>query len=358
MSVRSQVSGVSCLEDLIKYSVRPLLRRHHLNRDVVTGFIGERGGGKDLGGAMVAFLDYMIEGEPCWSNSKIKMTITVQGEDASPFGLSGGQVVYESEDLDKPALLRLEDKFHGGVIYISEINMEFAEARRSISNTNLFFDRAEQQLRKLQSAMIFNVIHEMWIDLRVRGLTDTFIKTFDTSLYPENLAAEKPQGYDFEWFIYPQTRKFNGMIFPEDIQRPIGPYALNLRKAWGLIDTYEKQAAGKFKYGMEFGAASTMSMEIEESKAVLAELDQWGWLYDSIQDLHRQGYTKIKNEALWEVLQLKERGISEDKVGRKLAEMPGISKRRVSDGYMYYIDRFDLEKLPTEYAEKEAVLSN
>lgn len=345
MSVKSQVSGVSCLEDLIKYSIRPLLRRHHLNRDVVTGFIGERGGGKDLGGAMVAFLDYMVEGEPCWSNSKIKMTITVRDEDAAPFGLSGGQVVYESEELDKPALLRLEDKFHGGVIYISEINMEFAEARRSVTNTNLFFDRAEQQLRKLQSAMIFNVIHEMWIDLRVRGLTDTFIKTFDTALFTENLAEEKPQGCNFEWFIYPQTRKFNGMIYPEDIQSPIGPFPVNLRKAWGIIDTYEKQAAGKFKYGMEFGAASSMALEVEESQAVLAELDKWGWLYKLIQNLHSQGYNEILDKELWDYLQVKERGLSTITVGKQLAIMGVMPYRHNSQGWWYSIDAFDLDKL-------------
>ena len=355
MTVKNLVSGVSCLEDLIKYSIRPILRRHHLGRDVVTGFIGERGGGKDLGGATIAFLDYMIEGEPCWSNSKIKVIVNVSDEDASPYGLSGGQVVYESEELDKPALLRLEDKFHGGVIYISEINMEFAEARRTQTNTNLFFDRAEQQLRKLQSAMIYNVIHEMWIDLRVRGLTDTFIKTFDTALFPENLANAKPPGENFQWFIYPQTRKFNGMIFPVDIQSPVGPFNINLKRAWGIIDTYEKQAAGKFKYGMEFQASSGMQVEIEESPAVLAELNQWGWLYELIQNLHDQGYSEIPDKDLWDYLQVRQRGFSPLTVGKQLKNM-GITKYQTGAGYTYIIDTFDLDKLPQQ--KKTAHLIN
>lgn len=345
MTVKSLASGVSCLEDLIKYSIRPLLRRHHLGRDVATAFIGERGGGKDLGGATVCFLDYMVEGEPCWSNSKIKVTVKISDDDAAPYGLPGGQVVYESQQLDKAALLRLENRFHGGVIYISEINMEFAEARRSQTNVNLFFDRAEQQLRKLQSAMIYNVIHEMWIDIRVRGLTDTFIKTFDTALFTENLANAKPPGENFQWFIYPQTRKFNGMIFPEDTQSPIGPFNINLKRAWGIIDTYEKQAAGKFKYGMEFGADSSVSMEIEESKAVLDELDRWGWLYELIQDLHAQGYEEILDKDLWNYLQLRQRGEFPKVVGQQLKAM-GITKHQTREGVYYIIDTFDLDKLP------------
>jgi len=346
MTTKSQVSGVCCLEDLIKYSVKPLLKWRHLGRDVVNGFIGERGEGKDLGGANLCFRDYMLEGEPCWSNSKIKVTVKVSDEDAEPFGLSGGEVVYESEDLDKPALLRLEDKFKGGVIYISEINMEFSESRRSQTNVNLFFDRVGQQLRKLQSAMIFNVIHEMWIDLRIREISDNFIKTRDTALDPGNLTLHKPVGHNFEWYIYPISRKLCGVTYAQ-LQEPIGPFPFSLRKTWGIIDTYEKQAAGKHKYGMEFGQSSEMDMEFEESEIVLREQEQWGWLYKKIQDLHDQGYNEILDKDMWDYLQVRERGVSIRAVGQQLKAM-GISKRQDKKGWWYIIDTFDLERMPQE----------
>ena len=48
------------LEDILQFELPALCRRQHLNRDVLIGFIGDRGGGKSLGGGLVALLDLSL----------------------------------------------------------------------------------------------------------------------------------------------------------------------------------------------------------------------------------------------------------------------------------------------------------
>lgn len=343
---------VQSLNDLIPLKLRPILRRWHLGRDVITGFVGDRGEGKSLGGGKLAFRDHMMWGEPCWSNMHIKVAVEVSNAEAERYGLQGGTIIYESQQLDSAALLRLDDMFQGGIIYIDEPNMEFAEARRSQTNTNLFYDRAGQQLRKMQSAHIYSVINEMWVDNRMRDLTDNFIRTRDVALDPENLLNKMSPGQRFEWVIYPMSRKLCGVTYSQ-LGHPLPGIQIDGKIIWGIIDTYQKQAEGKTKYGIKFDKAA-VDMELSESKVVMQEKQKWGWLYDKIQQLHDQGIPAIRDEVLWEFLNLKERGILASEVGKQLSKM-GIKKRELHGGKaMYGIDLYSLDKLPI--AQKEAIL--
>jgi len=154
-------------EDILKLIVgkvlHPLFRHQHLDREVVIGLVGLRGDGKSGSGAVIALLDYMMNGEPVWSNMPIGVRINVDDETARQYGLHhGGTVTYRSKELDKEGLLRFDPQYNHGCYFIDEINMEFAEARRAMSNTNLYMDRVAQQLRKYTNSMIYTVINEMF----------------------------------------------------------------------------------------------------------------------------------------------------------------------------------------------------
>jgi len=304
------------LKHIIAMNVRALLRHQHLGRDVCTGFIGDRGEGKSIGAGGIALRDYMIQGEPVWSNMAIKCTVNVSDEDAAPYGLDGGKVVYESIELDKPALLRFDPQFQDGCIVIDEPNMEFAEARRSNTNTNLFFDRVGQQLRKYRSALLYTVVHEMWIDNRLRTLTDIFIRTRDTALDPDNLRKKVPPGINFEWNIYPMTRKLLGITYA-DMGKPLPPIPMNFKKMWGIIDTYQKQAEGKTKYGLDF-KASSVEVELTESPAVVQEKKDWGWLREVVDALVADGRPVVPATVAYEHPEVRKRRMAPPVIAKEI----------------------------------------
>jgi hypothetical protein len=180
----------------------------------------------------------MRVGETCWSNMSIKVGVEV----------GNVTLIYEAQPLERDALLSLDSRYEGGVIYVDEPNVEYGEARRSGSNVNIKNDTLIQQLRKFQSAYIYSVIDEMFVDLRVREATDIFIYCKDTALDQINLLKHKPQGHIFQWVIYDMTGKLLGQ---ENCWRKahqaIGPISMNMRNLWGLVDTLQRQTReGKY----------------------------------------------------------------------------------------------------------------
>lgn len=345
-----------CLEDVVQFELPPLFRHQHLNRDVVIGLIGERGGGKSVGGSLITVVDYMLQGEPCWSNVEIKAVIDVDDATAAKYGLKGGQAVFKSKPLDKSKFLSFDPEYQGGVFFTHEINIWLADARRSMSNMNLIADDIAQELRKLRSAWIYDCIHEMFVDVRIRDFTDIFIQTRDTALTPEGMAKKQPQGVDFEWFIYPMTGKLNGERYA-DTGRRIGPVHVRGKQLWGILDTYQR--ARRERYKTKIGE-SPVNLEMEESSEIIEGLNKWGWLYEKLKGLHDEGYTEMHSEELWEYLQLKERGLTPSQVAKQLAAM---NIRRCRDGpkgvggQYYTIDKFDLKKGDVKTG-KEAVLAS
>ena len=156
-----------------------LFYQEYLDREYVLGTIGDRGGGKSGTDAVVSFVDFMLRGKPVWSNMKIQCDIFVGDESAREAGLgSGGVAHYESLPLEKGALLKLDERYRDGCLVIEEINVQYSNVRRFMSNTNVDFNEVCQQLRKFKTSMIYNVIDEMFIDSQLRALTDIFIKTY------------------------------------------------------------------------------------------------------------------------------------------------------------------------------------
>lgn len=272
------------LEDIVQHGVRALFRRMHINRDWIIGLVGERGSGKSLSGANIAIRDFMMNvdpetglTEPCWSNMQLRMDVKVDDETARFCGLeAGGEVSYASQVIDKQAFLALDERYKGGVLYFDEFNLEYGEARRSVANVNLLTDRAIQQLRKIQCGLIYTVLNEMYVDVRIRENTDVFIKCSDVAFKPENLRQGMPQGHVFEWMVYPMSQRVAGIGNTyADTKKPVGPIQVTLRDQWGMIDTYERQAQGRTRYT---DAKELERVTITENPAARAEQDRWAWL--------------------------------------------------------------------------------
>jgi len=272
------------LNEIVKFNVRALIRRFHLNRDWIIGFIGERGSGKSIGGANVSIRDFMMNDEPCWSNMRMKLSVDVSDEWANRFGIAqGGRVLYEAEKLEKQEFLRLDSRYEGGCIFLDEPNIEYGEARRSNTNTNLATDTAVQELRKLQCGLVYAVINEMYVDVRIRENTDIFISCKDVALNPQNLNAKMKQGHVFEWYLFPMTARFagNGNTF-KDTHKPVGPVQITMRDMWGSIDTYERQLRdGKYSEMKQL-----MPVEMIENPEAVKEKDRWSWLYKKIEEFY------------------------------------------------------------------------
>ena len=272
------------LEDIVQYEIPPIFRRQHLNRDSIIGLIGDRGGGKSVGAGAVGLFDYMLQGEPCWANMQVRADFEISNETAGQYGLRGGIAHFESTPLDVERFLNFDPEYRGGCVIIDEYNIAVADARRAMSNQNLASDDIGQMLRKLKDALIYTCIQEMFVDVRVRDLTDVFVQTSDTALTPEGLARCKPQGEQFMWFVYPMTKKLTGEKFA-DTHKALGPYYLEGKYVLGLIDTHQMQERQKF-------AIKTNKMEAEieitEDTKITASKNRFPWLPEKIIQLREK----------------------------------------------------------------------
>ncbi len=327
MLTTSKNIAVHSLADLVNLRVKSLLRRQHLNRDVITALVGDRGSGKTTSGARHIFQDHMVQGEPCWSNIQIKIVVTVSNEEAALYNLEGGEVVYESKPLTKGALLALSDEYRGGIIYVDEINIYSADARRFMSNTNLEMNDVGQELRKLQSALTYTVINEMFVDMRIRDLTDTFIRCEDTALTLEGLQAKRTPGLEVEWSLYPISRKLCGLRYNRELTRPIGPIAIPNRAIWGAIDTYKKQERKYYKVKGKIGGMD-VTTEITPDPVVEKELSEWGWLAPIASKLWRDERWWVPASEVYALPEVQQRGITQGLLSNKLDKIYRIKNER------------------------------
>lgn len=285
LAVQSEIKESKfTLADIVKYSIRGLLRRYHLNKDWIIGLVGERGSGKSLGGGNIALRDYMFNGDPCWSNMQLGLGVEIDDEDAAILGLKGGTVIYKADHIERQSFLQLDDRYEGGCLFFDEFNLEYAEARRSMANVNLSTDKAVQQLRKMQCGLIYTVLNEMYVDNRVRENTDIFIRCCDVAFKPPNLQAKMQQGVVFEWMIYAMSPKLTGIGNTyADTGKAIGPVKMPMKDLWGIIDTYERQGSGNLKYGsVEKSPDYLLPVQMKEDPKVVEEKSKYAWIDEKI----------------------------------------------------------------------------
>ncbi len=292
-------------EDVLKlipqFEIAPFFWRQHLHeREVVIGTTGEKGGGKSGTDAVIVTTDCMFKGKKVYSNMTIKVSINIDDYTAIKYGLnSGGVAKYESLPLEKDALLRLDERYFNAAILIEEINVGYSNVRRIMSNTNVDFNEACQQLRKLRCPLYYNVIDEMFIDPQLRSMTDAIIKTYDTAFDLDSLEAEKPMGVDFCWYIYPLT----GMLYGQQrkysvTHRAIGPVYFHFKPWRGIYDTGQRQEQGI--YTMSTKDKNRMLMAVTSDPEVTSFNNAWSWLADIIRDLRDRGITSLHK---WELQQ-------------------------------------------------------
>jgi len=249
----------------------------------------------------------------------MKLNVNVIDEDAKWYGLEhGGIASYESEYIDKQAFLSLDGRYAGGCLFFDEFNLEYGEARRSVANVNLLTDRAIQQLRKIQCGLVFTILNEMYVDVRIRENTDVWVKTIDVALKPENLARGMQQGHVFEWLVYPMSPRVAGVGRTyADTNKPIGPIRVVLRDMWESIDTYERQATGRMSYSDK---RELIPVQIKEDPVVVEERDRWGCLDERISAF----YEKHVDDG--EIIELTTSELLHD-LGLSMEDWPSVSKQ-------------------------------
>ena len=260
------------LKRIVALHFEYILYHEHLKRETVIGVIGDRGGGKSAASATWGFINFMLDDKPVWSNMKISFGIKVDDEIARELSggdlKTGGLVVYKSLPLDKTALLRLDDTYRDGCLVIEEINVQFANARRFMANTNIDFNLVCQQLRKFNTSLVYNVIDEMFVDIQLRSLTDVFIKTHDKAFEINNLIHKTEKGNDFSWKVYPWTGYFAGEENKYEFTKKTLPLVtFHFASLHGLFDSTKHQEKGVYS-----------QPRAESSKEMKEYMDKWEWL--------------------------------------------------------------------------------
>lgn len=321
-------------QDVLKQIIRQhfdyLLYHKYLGRESLMGAIGDRGGGKSAATATWAFINFLLDGLPVWSNMLIRFGFKIDDDYAKEATggciKTGGFVVYESLPIDKVSLLHLDETYRNGCLAIEEINVQYSNARRHMTNTNVFFNEVCQQLRKFNTSLTYNVIDEMFIDSQLRSLTDFFVKTYDTAFEINNMVKEKEKGHDFSWRIYPTT----GYLVGEEnkfsvTKKPLPPANFHFTQLWGLFDSTKWQEKGIYSQS-----------QAESSREMTEYMDKWAWLADKAKSIKLNGIDFLKPYEL-----ARQIGQPLSRTIKEKLQMWGIFYEPTEQGYV--VDMADLD---------------
>lgn len=214
------------------YCVRPpyfSLRnfRNLKDRSLIIGFVGARGSGKSVGAARMVIMDYMLRGKKnVWSNMEIGFNLIRNGQ----------TIPMKAKSLERLGLVELDEMYSNGLLYVDEVNL-LAEARRSMSQSNLMFSYILQQLRKRRLSIIWSAQSELHCDDRLRFQTDIFIMCEDVSISrPKCGIGELSswKAYDFSGIVKGKTpRNSDDAVFYRGVQWN--------KPWWNTFSTFEIQ---------------------------------------------------------------------------------------------------------------------
>lgn len=279
--------------------IKPYFYKGYLDREYILGTIGDRGGGKSASNAVIAIVDFMMRGKNVYSNMLIACDIKISDELARRNGLnSGGVASYYSLPLDKNSLLDLDDKYRNSCLVIEEINVQYADARRSMANTNVDFNLVCQQLRKFKTSLIYNVIDEMFVDIQLRTLTDIMIQTYDTAFDIDAMERKKPPGQTFRWSIYPLSAYMRGEQGKYKYTKRPEKHLFNFQPWHGIYDSTKHQEKGLYSMSREM-RARTSAESTQEMESFMSE---WNWVFEFLKDKYADGIRKIKKFELYDEL--------------------------------------------------------
>jgi len=337
MQIQELIADHSLKNDCLRYIVHRELQQTNLrdfeknyNRDLIIGLIGDRGSGKTISGAQIVVRDYMARGEPCFSNIGISPRFSISDESVSywcgdKYSIdTGGIVQYNAVPLDIYKFLQFSEEYSNGVIFLDEINIALADARRSMSYQNLGSADVGQQLRKLKSALVYTCINEAYVDIRIRDLTDFFINTRDAA-YVNDGIPHKREGHFFHWSIYPMTDKaaaimgtYQKYTGKRDSPPPI-PHTISGHSWWDTFNTWEHQERRKYKAGVI--EASSVGDSIRENPAIVVSKQDWGWLESIANHIVELGQQDNGLVPCYEVMswpEVQEHGLPQNRLSKEL----------------------------------------
>ncbi|MFC2060615.1 hypothetical protein ACFLTZ_05980 [Chloroflexota bacterium] len=323
-SLAESVEPIVTKQDILRLIIRhsfedrnvPVFRKATLPNEkewaLVVGTIGERGGGKSGSDAVLAMVDHMIFGKKCFSNMAIKCDVGVDDETARGYGLNtGGIVRYESLPLDKNALLKLDEAYKHSCILIEEINVQYSNIRRFMSNTNVDFNEVCQQMRKWEASLLYNVIDEMFVDPQLRTLTDIFIKTHDTAFDADNMRNKKARGLDFMWEVYPLSGYLRGQQNRYSVtHKSIGNICFHFGAWRGIYDSMRHQEKGLYTMSTKdknkalLAGNMTAKITTESAGDMKDHMDRWSFLYSGISGLYQSGVKEMAQYDLFDMFRI------------------------------------------------------
>lgn len=292
------VSIEPSLKDVVAVTVRPFFWQTHTNPDIIIGLIGDRGSGKTTGGVFLALKDFVFRGFKLFSNMDIHAGVSVPDVlSQAMINKPGGIVSYKSGHINKQQFLSLDGRYDGSCLFFDELNLEYGESRKSMTNVNLAVDTSVQQLRKMECPLVYTVLNEAYVDVRIRENTDIFIRCHDVAHKPQNMIQRMIPGAVYEWTIYPMSARVAGVNNTyADTGKPWGPIRITLRDMWETFDTHEKQAKGNKKYSEYMNEKGIIPLDVSEDPETLRYRDTWGWLderLDKFLKRHKQDGKEI-----------------------------------------------------------------
>lgn len=303
--------GIYIRDGTNTYCVRPpcFSLRNYRNlkeRSLIIGFVGARGSGKSVGAARTVIMDYMLQGKRnVWSNMEIGFNLITNGQ----------SIPMKSKSLERLGLVELDEMYNDGLLYVDEVNL-LAEARRSMSQSNLMFSYILQQLRKRRLSIIWSAQSEMHCDDRLRFQTDIFIMCEDVSISrPKCGIGELSlwKAHDFSGIVKGKTpRNSEDAVFYRGVQWN--------KPWWNTFSTFEIQ-------DVEMVLSSEKDVRQKEAERIAAEIAE---------EMKVSSGRMSKREIGKKYGILEDRGM-QIKVGQLLSSRHGIVKEDYKPSSRFYV---------------------
>lgn len=302
-------SGLRVIDKKHTYFVKPpffsLRKRYpHLKgRSLIIGFVGARGSGKSAGAAKTVVLDYLLKGKKVWSNMDIGVDLMVKGK-ITPL---------RARNLEEFSLIALDDMFHDGLVYLDEVNVNFAEARRAMSKTNVAFAQILQQIRHRKLDVIWSALSEMHCEERLRWGTDVFVQCSDISISQHNCGI----GELSRWVAYDMSGVVQGKT-PTSAQD--GQFFTGVcwnKPWWNAFDTTQMQGMKKEEQPQE----EELVADEEEDRSL-------DWLMPIATRIYNDPRNVIPAEDVLDLPEVQVLGIQSAVLNRALAMHCGIFAQR------------------------------
>lgn len=286
----------------------------------VMGFVGPWGSGKSISGAGVTILDYMVDGYTVFSNMDIRFFVRV-----------GDMVAgYHTEPLVKADLFKLQ--LYDALLFVDEINIEFADSRRAISNKNLQFSKVIQLIRKRHLNMIYTVISEMYVDNRVRDMTSLFVKCGDILLMPGNLGQPFDFGERISWKVYDMMGILNKGSY-HYTKEPAVETIFNAKRFWRTYDTDLVQGEGQTSYSSLDDAMEDepdINMQINRAQYLADYHRDFSWLEDIVIEMMEDGRAEIPVDEIYSKPEVQDSGITQNLLTKMIRENYQIRAKTVT----------------------------